>query len=252
MTSSASEMTESKLKLKDAEGDPLKQLELLESSTCYQAIGVFSLYGELETVGELRMQHVQHIGTRGHIKDFTANKEGKVIAIDKLLAGCVPKDTSTASLWAWVEEFVPLWAQVEGGQAFINLAYTRVLLDRLRNGGSLEPHKILIEEVCSSNAAALGADELEKATEFQDDLMAILEKCKQKGDSKITELDEGDISEITVDRPVCSSDVSSATWLTPPVGCRPVPWVGHSVRHWKLNSPQAGSDPVQRTQIPGS
>jgi hypothetical protein len=54
------------------------------------------------------MQHVQQIGTRGHIKDFTANKEGKVIAIDKLLAGCIPKDTSTASLWAWVEEFVPL------------------------------------------------------------------------------------------------------------------------------------------------
>ena len=80
MTSSASKMSENKLKLKDAEGDPLKQLELLESSTCYQAIGVFSLYNELETVGELRMQHVQHIGMRGHIKDFTANKEGKVIA----------------------------------------------------------------------------------------------------------------------------------------------------------------------------
>ena len=25
-------------------------------------------------------QHVHHIGTRGHIKDFTANKEGKMIA----------------------------------------------------------------------------------------------------------------------------------------------------------------------------
>ena len=50
----------------------------------------------------------------------------------------------------------------------------------------------------------------------------------------------------------CGSDVSSATWLTPPVDCRPVPRVGRSVRHWKLNSPQAGSDPVQRTQIPGS
>ena len=63
----------------------------------------------------------------GHIKDFTANKEGKVIAIDKLLAGCVPKGTSTASLWVWVEEFVPLRSQVEGGQAYINLTYTRVL-----------------------------------------------------------------------------------------------------------------------------
>ena len=108
MTSSASKISESKLKLKDAEGDPLNQLELLVSSTCYQAIGVFSLHNELETVGELQMQHVQHISMCGHIKDFTANKEGKVIAIDKLLAGCVPKDTSTASIWVWVEEFVPL------------------------------------------------------------------------------------------------------------------------------------------------
>ena len=51
MTSSASKMSEGKLKLKDTEGDPLKQSELLESSTCYQAIGVFSmcLYNELET-----------------------------------------------------------------------------------------------------------------------------------------------------------------------------------------------------------
>ena len=69
-------MSESKLKLKDAEGDPLKQLELLESSTCYQAIGVFSLYGELETVGALRMQHIWQIGARGHIKDFTAADVG--------------------------------------------------------------------------------------------------------------------------------------------------------------------------------
>ena len=90
MTSSASKMSESELKLKDAEGNPLKQLELLESSTCYQAIGVFSIYNELETVGELRMQHAQHISMHGHIKDFTANKEGKVIIIGKLLAGCIP------------------------------------------------------------------------------------------------------------------------------------------------------------------
>ena len=82
---------------------------------------MFSLYGEAETVGQLRMQHVRHTGARGHVRDFSANKEGKVIAIDKLLAGGVPKDTSTASLWAWVEEFVPLWAQVGGGQAYINL-----------------------------------------------------------------------------------------------------------------------------------
>ena len=51
MTSSVSKMLESKLKLKDSGGDLLKQLELLESSTCCQAIGVFSLYNELETVG---------------------------------------------------------------------------------------------------------------------------------------------------------------------------------------------------------
>ena len=50
MASSAGKMSESKFKLKEAENDPLKQLELLESSTCYQAIGVFSLYGEAEMV----------------------------------------------------------------------------------------------------------------------------------------------------------------------------------------------------------
>ena len=69
----------------------------------------------------------------GHIKDFTANKEGKVVAIGKLLAGCEPKDDSTASLQAWVEAFVSRWAQVEGGQAYISLAYTCVQLDRLKS-----------------------------------------------------------------------------------------------------------------------
>ena len=157
MASPASKMSESKVKLKEAENDPKKQMEMLESSSMPQAIAVFSHYGEEETVGQLRMQHVRHIGARGHVRDFSANKEGKVVAIDKLLAGCIPKDTSTAALGAWVEKFVPLWAQVEGGQAYIDLAYTRVLLDRLKNGGSVEPHKILVEEVCSGNAAALGA-----------------------------------------------------------------------------------------------
>ena len=57
---------------------------------------------------------------RGHIEDFTANKEGKVIAAVKLLARCIPKDSSTASLWALVEGFVLLWAQVEGGHVYIN------------------------------------------------------------------------------------------------------------------------------------
>ena len=36
MSSSASKMSESKPKLKEAENDPLKQLELLELSTCCQ------------------------------------------------------------------------------------------------------------------------------------------------------------------------------------------------------------------------
>ena len=70
-----------------------------------------------------------------------------MIAIDKLLAGCIPKDTSTASLWVWVEEFVPLQAQVEGGQVYINLTYTCVLLDWLKNGGSVELHKIRDREI---------------------------------------------------------------------------------------------------------
>ena len=53
MTSSASKMSESKLKLRNAEGDPLKQSELLESSTYYHTIGVFSVHSKLEAVGEL-------------------------------------------------------------------------------------------------------------------------------------------------------------------------------------------------------
>ena len=66
------------------------------------------------------MHHVRHIGAQGHVRDFSANKEGKVTAVEKLLAGCIPKDTSTSALGAWVDKFVVLWAQVEGGQVFIN------------------------------------------------------------------------------------------------------------------------------------
>ena len=66
---------------------------------------------------------------------------------------------------------MPLWAQVEGGQAYILPAYTRVLLDRLKNGGSVEPHKILVEEVSSGNVEALGAEELEAAQRFSEDLL---------------------------------------------------------------------------------
>ena len=103
-----------KVKLKEAEEDPKKQFEMLESSSLPQAIAVFGMYGAVEIVGELRMQHVRRIGARGHIREFTANKEGKVVAVDRLLAGCVPTATSTAALGAWVEKFVTLWAQVQG------------------------------------------------------------------------------------------------------------------------------------------
>ena len=67
MASSASKMTESaiKVKLMEAEDDPKKQMEMLESSSIQQAIGVFGFYGELETVGKLRAQHVRRIGKRG-------------------------------------------------------------------------------------------------------------------------------------------------------------------------------------------
>ena len=147
----------------EAEDDPRKQMELLESSSLQQAIGVFGFYGEFRTVAKLRSQQVRRLGKRGHIREFNTNKEGKVIAVDKLLQGCVPKDTTTASLLAWVEKFVVQWAQVEGALAYINLAYTRVLLDRLKDGGSVEPHQLLLEDVCSGNAAALGAEELQQA-----------------------------------------------------------------------------------------
>ena len=150
-------------------------------------------------MGELQMQHVQHIGMHGHIKDFTANKEGKVIAIGKLLVGCIPKDTSTASLWAWVEEFVLLWSQVEGGQVYINLMYTHVLLNWLKNSRSVELHGILVEEVCSGNTAVMGADKLEATAEFQEGLLQVLEKKKMKKDA---ETDSSSLSEITADHPV--------------------------------------------------
>ena len=92
--SPGSKMSESKVKLKEAENDTKKQMEMLETSSMPQAIAVFSHYDELGTVGTLRMHHIRHIGARGHVRDFSANKEGKVTAIEKLLAGCVPKDTS--------------------------------------------------------------------------------------------------------------------------------------------------------------
>ena len=79
MASPASKMSESlsKVKLKEAENDPQKQMEMLESSSMPQAITVFSHYGEEEMMGQLRMQHIRHAGARGHIRDFSANKGTK-------------------------------------------------------------------------------------------------------------------------------------------------------------------------------
>ena len=56
---------------------------------------------------------------------------------------------------------LPRWTGV-----YINLTFTCVLLDQQKNGGSLEPHKLLVEEVHSSNVAVLGADKLKAAAEY--------------------------------------------------------------------------------------
>ena len=47
-----------KVRLMEAEDDPRKQMELLESSSLQQAIGVFGFYSELRTMGKLQAQHV--------------------------------------------------------------------------------------------------------------------------------------------------------------------------------------------------
>ena len=70
-----------------------------------------------------------------------------------------------------------------------------MLLNQLKNGGSVEPHKIPVEEVCSGNAAALGAEELEAAAKFQEGLLRVLEKKKKN-------TDDSSLSEITADCPV--------------------------------------------------
>ena len=51
MASSSIKMSGSaiKVRLMEAEDDPRKQMELLESSSIQQAIGVFGFYGELRT-----------------------------------------------------------------------------------------------------------------------------------------------------------------------------------------------------------
>ena len=50
-----------KVKLKEAEEDPKKQFEMLESSSLPQAIAVFGMYGAVEIVGELQMLSLIHI-----------------------------------------------------------------------------------------------------------------------------------------------------------------------------------------------
>jgi len=54
MASSSIKMPESaiKVKLMEAEDDPKKQMEMLESSSIQQAIGVFGFYGEFRTVAK--------------------------------------------------------------------------------------------------------------------------------------------------------------------------------------------------------
>ena len=59
-TNSVSKMSDStiKVKLKEAEEDLKKQMEMLKSSSLPQAIAVFGMYSAVEIVGELQMQHV--------------------------------------------------------------------------------------------------------------------------------------------------------------------------------------------------
>ena len=64
----------------------------------------------------------------------------------------------------------------------------------------MEPHQLLLEDVCSGNAAALGAEELQQASDFQDELMEVLERAKDL--SNEDEHDDGNLEEIAVDRPV--------------------------------------------------
>ena len=70
------------------------------------------------------------------------------------------------------------------------------MLDRLKNGGSLEPHKLLVEEVHSNNVAALGTDELKAVNKYREGLLRVLEKKKEKDQA-----DDGDVKELTADRP---------------------------------------------------
>ena len=67
----------------------------------------------------------------------------------------------------------------------------------------MEPHQLLLEDVCSGNAAALGAEELQQASDFQDELMEVLERARYlAAHPDEEEEDDGNLEEITVDRPV--------------------------------------------------
>jgi len=57
--------------------------------------------------------------------------------------------------------------------------------------------------VCSGNAAALGAYELQQASDFQDELMEVLERAKYLASNpNEDEHDDGNLEEITVDCPI--------------------------------------------------
>ena len=71
------------------------------------------------------------------------------------------------------------------------------LLDQLKNAGSFEPHKILVEEVGSGNVEALGAEELEAAQRFSEDLLRVIDCEKKK-----LKRDDSALEEITADCPV--------------------------------------------------
>ena len=67
----------------------------------------------------------------------------------------------------------------------------------------MEPHQLLLEDVCSDNAAALGADELRQASDFQDELMEVFERAQHlAAHPDEEEEDDGKLEELTVDRPV--------------------------------------------------
>ena len=84
---------------------------------------------------------------------------------------------------------------VEGGQTYISLAYTRVLLDRLKNGGSVKPHKILVEEVWLGQRSSTKSRRTRSSWEVPGGTAENLGEEEKN-------TDDGSLSEITADRPV--------------------------------------------------